>query len=495
MVYLLAHDLGTSGNKAALFQADGRLVASVTMSYPTHRPHDGWAEQDPDDWWTAVTRSTRELLAKSGVAPTEIACVALSGIMMGAVLVDRSLKPLGRSIIWADTRAAEQEAKACRTVGLEHGYRITGHRLSASYSAAKAMWIHDHEPERFTAAAALLNAKDYVVARLTGVVGTDYSDASSTNLLDLERLEWSSELADAFGIPMALLPRLHAAADIVGHVTAEAAAATGLTQGTPVAMGGGDGSCAAVGAGVVAEGSAYNVIGTSSWISLATHSPYFDPAMRTFNWVHLDPALYTPCGTMQAAGFSYEWYRTTFFPDGDEQLAEHLQQSSPGAGGVLFLPYLLGERSPLWDHAARGAFIGMGATTTAADMTRAVLEGVSYNLGIIMGVLDKAVRADEIRVIGGGAANPGWMRMLAEIWQRPIAVLADADIATSRGAAVAGGVAVGLYDDYSVAERLAVVEQRHTPTGEGRDAYHRAAEAFGHAYTQLAPVFAELGKV
>jgi len=496
MTYLLAHDLGTSGNKAALFRVDGSVVASVTVAYPTAYPADGHVEQDAGDWWRAVCESTRALLEKAGTAPADIAVVAVSGTMMGCLLVDAHLEPLGNSIIWADTRASQEEAWMLARAGLQRGYRITGHRLSASYSAAKALWIRNHEPERFGTAAAMLNAKDYIVARLSGVVATDYSDASGTNLLDISALKWSDELTDAFDFPSALLPELHAAADIVGSVTPEAAAATGLLAGTPVAMGGGDGSCACVGAGVTAEGSAYNVIGTSSWISLATREPYFDDGMRTFNWVHLDPALYTPCGTMQAAGFSYGWYRDTFFgPDADATLSAHLAVSRPGAGGVLFLPYLLGERSPLWDANARGAFVGLGASTAPADLTRAVIEGVSYNLKIILDLLGQATRVDDIRVIGGGAVNAAWMQILADILGRPLAVLADADMATARGAAIAGGVGVGLYPDYGVAQAMARVETRLDPNPDRDGVYQKMFALFQQAYAGLAPVFTGLSTV
>ena len=247
--YLLAHDLGTSGNKATLYDSEGNLCASELVSYPTYYPYSGWVEQDPEDWWHAVCAATRALLEKAAVSPHEIAGVSFSGQMMGCVLVDRDGKALRRALIWADTRSTEEERQMLKAAGAERGYRITGHRLSASYGAAKLCWVKNHQPEIYGKAYKMLNAKDYIVGRLTGNFVTDYSDASSTNLFDLEKKTWSIELIEAFGLRADLLPELHVSADIVGSVQPEAARQTGLPEGLPVVIGGGDGACACVGTG------------------------------------------------------------------------------------------------------------------------------------------------------------------------------------------------------------------------------------------------------
>ena len=250
----------------------------------------------------------------------------------------------------------------------------------------------------------MLGAKDFILHRMTGRFLTDYSDASGTGAMNLSRLAWSEEIVDALQIAPSLLPELHASTDIAGGLTKQAAEALGLLGGTPVVIGGGDGSCACVGAGVVKEGNAYNVLGSSSWISMATAAPLFDGGMRAFNFVHLDKELFTPCGAMQAAGYSYRWFR--------DQLCEGMQYdainllakaSKPGANGTLFLPYLLGERSPRWDHGARGAYVGIGVATSRGDMARAVMEGVALNLKIILDILGGACPIGQVTVIGGGA--------------------------------------------------------------------------------------------
>ena len=307
--YILAHDLGTTGNKASLYDRDGRMVASSFFGYGLELPHVNWVEQNPEDWWQAVCASTRQLLAAAKVQPKEIACITFSGQMMGCVVVDRRARPLRNALIWADMRAVAEAQTIIDGVGMAEAYRITGHRASSSYSGAKILWVRNHQPEIFAQAHKFLHAKDFIVARLTGNFVTDYSDASGMNLYDLQAGDWSDVILDAIGLDRAVLPELHASTDVVGAVTADVAEEVGLAAGTPVVIGGGDGCCAATGAGVVREGSAYNYIGSSSWIALATKAPILDPTMRTFTWAHLVPGMFSPCGTMQAAGGSYQWLR------------------------------------------------------------------------------------------------------------------------------------------------------------------------------------------
>lgn len=496
MKYIVAHDLGTSGNKATLYDLEGNLKGSAVHSYQTFYPHNQWVEQNPQDWWQAVCASTRELLEQTGISNRDVAAVSFSAQMMGCLLVDGQGNPLRPMIIWADTRSGSQEKSMIGAVGMERGYRITGHRLSASYSAAKLLWVKENEPEVYARAAKMIHAKDYIIYRLTGELVSDYSDASGTNLLDIEKKQWSGELIDAFGIRAELLPELHPSTDIAGGITAEAASLTGLLAGTPVVIGGGDGSCACVGAGVVREGKAYNVIGSSSWISTAAAKPYFDPKMRTFNWVHLDPELYTPCGTMQAAGYSYSWYRDVFCGEERRQAAEQgtgvyriideqVLQSPAGANGLLYLPYLLGERSPRWNIDARGAFIGMGISTTKADFARSVLEGVGYNLKVILDILEGYRPMDRVTVIGGGAKGKVWLQILADIWQKTLEVPTYLEEATSMGAAVCAGVGIGAFSDFSVMDRLNRPALEIRPNTEHSETYQRMYQAFQQAYDGL----------
>lgn len=503
--YILAHDLGTSGNKASLYREDGTLTESVVVEYPTFYPFPGAVEQDPRDWWKAVCNSTKQLLSKSGISGRDVAVVSFSAQMMGCLLIGQDGMPLRNMLIWADNRAVREEEQMLLKIGAKKGYEITGHRISASYSAAKLLWIRDNEPEIYKNSFKMLHVKDYIIYRLTGKIVTDYSDASGTNLFDIRGKKWSSELLSAFDIPEELLPELHPSTDVAGFITQEAALATNLLQGTPVVIGGGDGSCACVGAGVVSEGNAYNVLGSSSWISSAEKEPVFDDEMRTFNWVHLDPALYTPCGTMQAAGYSYSWYRNTLCEEEKEKakllgvsaydlINEEAKKSVPGSGGLIYLPYLLGERSPRWNPDARGAFLGLSVTSTKGDMSRALLEGVGYNLKVILDILQKQRPIEELMMIGGGAKSRLWLQILADIWQKRLLVPKHLEEATSMGAAVCAGVGVGIFNDFRIVRKLNPTEQVIEPNPDHQAVYEKLYRIFNDCYEALVPSYRSLAE-
>lgn len=496
--YIIAHDLGTSGNKAVLYEQSGSLKGSAQYSYSTLYPHPGFVEQKAEDWWKAVCVTTKELLKTAGISAGDVAAVSFSAQMMGCLPVDIKGNPLRNMIIWADTRAVKQEAWMKEQIAMGKAYQITGHRISASYTAAKILWIRENEPEIYHKCYKILQAKDYLNYCLTGNYTTDYSDASGTNLFDITHKCWCKELLGAWDIREDLLPEAFPSTAQAGTVTAMAARETGLLPGTPVIIGGGDGSCACVGAGVVEEGSAYNVLGTSSWISTASARPLFDKEMRTFNWVHLDPALYTPCGTMQAAGYSYSWYRDTFFRElsqNDRILNEKVLQSEPGAGGLLFLPYLLGERSPRWDANARGAFIGINGNTSEGDMTRAVMEGVGFNLRLILEALEQDSPIHDIVMIGGGANGRAWTKILADIWNKPVKIPQYLSEATSLGAAVCAGVGIGLYSDFKVICKMNQIKETIQPDQKFSETYRLLYDAFNRSYEALQPIYQQLQKV
>ncbi|HXF63496.1 MAG TPA: xylulokinase, partial [Caldilineaceae bacterium] len=459
---ILAHDLGTSGNKASLFDAQGRLLGSAFAGYDTAYPHPTWAEQDPEAWWAAVGQTTRRLLAETGVAPEAITAVSFSGQMMGCVAVGEDGRALRTCIIWADQRAQAQAEALAQACGADEVYRRTGHRVSPAYTGPKILWLRDCQPEVYRAAVCFLQPKDYVVYRLTGALATDYSDASGTLLFDLVARAWHQPFLDALELPRERLPIPYPSATVVGAVTGAAAAETGLAPGTPVVIGGGDGACAGVGAGVVEPGDAYCSLGTSSWISVSSAAPVLDPQQRTFTFHHLHPARYCPMGTMQTAGGARAWAWKVLQADG-LSLDEAAARIEPGAGGVLFLPYLLGERSPHWDPQARAAWLGMAMPTERAALARAVLEGVALNLRLILDALrDQITGIHAIRLIGGGSHSPLWPQVLADCLGVPVQTLALKSEATAWGAAVAGGVAVGLYD-WTTARQQAQINETIDP--------------------------------
>ncbi|MBN1995366.1 MAG: xylulokinase [Anaerolineae bacterium] len=504
--YVLAHDLGTTGNKATLYNRAGALAGSAFYPYGTEYAHTGWAEQNPADWWQAVCGSTRQLLQQTRVGPTEIACLVFSGQMMGCVPLDKQARPLRHAIIWADQRSVEQERWVGERVPPEEVYRLTGHRLSVSYSLSKILWLRDHQPDIYRAAYKIGHAKDAMVARLTGAFVTDPSDASGMNLYDLKQGAWSERIIEAVDLDPAKLPDLRQSIDVVGGVLPAVANEVGVAAGTPVVLGGGDGPCAATGAGVVAEGMAYNYVGSSSWIAMASQQPIYDPDFKTFTFAHVVPGMFTPTGTMQAAGASYQWTRDQLCPV-EVQAAATLrlnpyelmnlkaEDSPAGANGLIFLPYLMGERSPRWNPQARGAFIGLTIRHTRADMVRAVLEGVTLNLRVILDAFKaQGAPIEAMRLIGGGARGRFWNRLMADIYGIPVQRLATLEEATSMGAALIGGVGVGLYPDFSMSETMNEIAETILPDPAAQAVYEKIYPVFETAYQALIPLYEMMAK-
>jgi xylulokinase len=499
--FILAHDLGTTGNKATLFDTDGSVVTSTFAGYGTDYPQPNWAEQNPGDWQKAVFESTQHLLTASNVSAEQIAVVSFSGHMQGALVVDEEGTPLRSAIIWADQRATAQAEFIRQTCGEAEVYRLTGNRVSAAYTAAKILWIKDNQPDLYRRIYKVLQAKDYAVFLLTGVLATDYSDASLTQLLDIENRCWATGVIDQLGFSPDLLPDLHPSATVIGEVTSAAAAATGLQPGTPVVIGGGDGACATVGAGSVSEGDVYNYIGSSSWLALSTTQPVLDSEQRTFNFIHLDPNFYCPIGTMQAAGGAFDWLERLLRDPGQTEpqyqaLDEAARQILPGATGLLFLPYLLGERSPHWNPLARATFIGLAMPHSRAELARVVMEGVAFNLRHILDLLrGQGVNIEAMRLIGGGSKSAVWRQILADIYNLPILRLNLSAEATALGAAIAGGVGVGLYPDYKVARDLIPITEAERPNPDTRARYEALYELFKRSYIALEPIYEQLAKL
>lgn len=493
--FILAHDLGTTGNKASLFDQEGAVVGSAFAAYPTHYPQPNWAEQDPADWWAAVCTTTYQLLAQTGIAANEIAAVGLCGQMMGCTPVNAQGTPLRSCIIWADQRAQHQADQIAETCGAEAVYQRSGHRPSPAYTAAKMLWIRDEQPAIFRETACFLQPKDYVAYQLTGHFATDYSDASGTLLFDLMERTWAAEFLAALHLPVECLPALYPSTAVVGEITRAAAAATGLAAGTPVVIGGGDGACAGVGAGVVEPGDAYCYIGSSAWISVSTLQPVRDPAQRTFTFHHLHPQRYAPMGTMQAAGGARDW-AWRLLADAELDLDAAAATVPATAEGLLFLPYLLGERSPHWNPLARGAFVGLAMPHSKPQLARAVLEGVALNLRLILDALRSSIAQSEppiraMRLIGGGGKSNLWPQILADCFNLPIQQLALTSEATSWGAAVAAGVGIGRYD-WSLASQRATVSAVIEPTPQGVAIYNELTAIYADTYRALEPIYTRL---
>ncbi len=456
MQTLMGIDLGTSGVKALLVTPAGQVVASATREYPLRHPQLGWAEQDPAEWWAATVAALRACLDAAPGA--QVAGVGISGQMHGAVLLGADMQVLRPCIIWADQRCQAECDEITARVGAERLIDLVSNPALPGFTAPKILWVRNHEPEVWARARRVLLPKDWLRFMLTVAQGIEISDAAGTCLLDVARGEWSAEVLAALDFAPDLLPPVVGAAQVAGRITPQAAALTGLAAGTPVAGGGADNACAAVGAGIVQPGQALVSIGTSGVVLAYSSEPAVDrsgpvPRAHTFN--HAVPDAWYLMGVTQAAGLSLRWVRDqlgalesaahTMGRDPYEVLAEEAASVPPGSEGLLFLPYLQGERTPVLDGLARGGWIGLTARHTRAHLVRSVLEGVAFSLRECLDVLRAAgVSITELRATGGGARSVVWRQILADVFAQPLVPLATEE-GPALGAALLAGVAAGVY--------------------------------------------------
>lgn len=501
---VIAHDLGTSGNKATLFDSDGEMRASSYMGYETVYPRPGWAEQNQRDWWRAVKTSTVDLLSKVPEARNQIVAISFSGHMMCCSPVGEDGEPLCNAIIWSDQRAFQERDFLSKEIGDDVAYRVTGTVFIANYLAAKLLWLRNNYPEVYKKTHKFLQPKDYIAFLLTGEYVTDYSDASGTNLFDLQKKQWSEHIISQLNIDIDKLPEPIPSTRIAGKLKKEAAEELGLPEGIPVVIGGGDGPCATVGAGASKPGDCYNIYGTSSWTSVTTDSPLFDGERRTFVLSHLDENLYMGVGTMQSAGGSFEWLNG-WIGGAEALLGDRIgissyrilsleaEEAGPGSNGVLFLPYLMGERSPYWDSEVKGAFLGLTRVAGRNQIIRSVLEGTVYHLKLILDILEEnGEKVKEVRLIGGGAGNRFLRKLMADVWGKPIVEMYYKEEATSLGAAIAGFVGVGVKKSILGAESMVRSMSVENPESQKTELYGRFYDVFKEAYVALKPVHKKL---
>lgn len=498
---ILAHDLGTSADKATLFGEDGTLIASASHPYPANFMSGGRAEQDPELWWRAAVAATRKLL--EGQDASRIAAIAVSGTMMGCLCVDRDGRPLRPHLLYCDQRSAGESERFIERAGEYEIYRVSGNRPSPSYSAAKYMWIKANEPDVYRRTHKFLNAKDYMNFRFTGRLATEPSDASGSNIYDLKAGAWSEALAAAAGLDMEKFPEIIASTDVLGELTREAAEAMGLPVGIPVMGGSADGMCASVGVGSTSPGRPYACVGSSSWIAVTTSEPIYDPAMRTITFAHAVPGLFNPMGIMQVGGGNYVWLKSEVCreeaarAEGEgrsayEAMSELAAKSPPGANRLLYLPHLLGERTPHWNPIARGGFVGLTMTHTRADLIRSVLEGVTYNLAVSVDIFREfGVDLKDMVMVGGGAKEPLWRQIVADVFDVDILRPNYLDEATSTGAAVIAGIGAGIFPDFSAVDRFIKIVDRTKPIGANQAAHRRNRALFDKVYKALEPLFPE----
>jgi xylulokinase len=497
--YLLGIDVSTTGSKALLLAEDGAVVGSATTDHPLATPRPGWSEQDPEHWWESTRRSIGEVLRQTGISPADVAAIGLTGQMHGLVLLDAGGRVLRPCILWNDQRTAEECAQITEQVGRERVLAITGNPVLPGFTAPKLAWVRRHEPELFRRAARVLLPKDYIRFRLTGAFVSDVSDASGTSLLDVGARAWSDEMLAALDIPRAWVPEVTESPVASATLSATGAEATGLRAGTPVVSGAGDNAAAAVGTGITRPGRVSVSLGTSGVVFAPLERYRPDPQGRLHAFCHAVPGRWHLMGVMLSAAGSLRWYRDAIGGGADggasfDALVEEAAGAPAGAEGLLFLPYLSGERTPHPDPDARGAFVGLSLRHGRAHLTRAVLEGVAFGLRDSLELMrELGLDAGQVRVAGGGARSALWRRILADVLGVEV-VTTSATEGAALGAAVLAGAGAGVLPGLEAATDSARELERVRP-GTDAAVYADLYPRYRALYPALAPEFHALARV
>ncbi len=490
---LLGIDVGTGGTRAVLIDNSGAVIAARTSEHqPFASPKTGWAEQDPHDWWRATCEAIRELLKESGTASSEIAAVGFSGQMHGAVLLDSAGDVLRPALIWCDQRTADEAAELTAQLGETQIINWTCNPALTNFTLTKLLWVRKHEPHLFERFRTLLLPKDYVRYRLSGQYGMDMADASGTLLLDVTNRRWSTEMASATGIDPQCLPPLFESPDACATISRAGAEATGLLEGTPLVAGAGDQAAGAVGMGIVRPGSVHATIGTSGVVFAATDRPALDPKGRLHTFCHAVPGRWHIMGVTQSAGLSLRWFRDNFGASADdgrdpyERICEEAATVPPGCDGVLWAPYLMGERTPHLDPQARAALVGLAANHGRGHVARAILEGVAFSLRDSFSIFrEMNVPVTSIRLGGGGARSPLWRQIQADVYGHSVEVL-QAEEGAAYGAALLAGVGAKVWSSVDEACLSSVrVAHEIVPDPAASAVMNQQYEVFRRVYPAL----------
>lgn len=475
-------DVGTGGARAVAVDESGEVLAEASSEYPLHSPRPGWTEQDPADWWEGAKEALGRVAKEIGEAGGEVAGIGLTGQMHGSVFLDSSDEVIRPALLWNDQRTQAQCEGITRAVGEERLISIAGNPALTGFQAPKVVWLRDEEPESFGRVARVLLPKDYVRLRLTGEYATDASDAAGTLLLDVRARDWSGEILDALEIPVEWMPKVYEGPESTGALREDVAEELGLPPGIPVAAGGGDNAAAAVGTGIVGPGLVSSSVGTSG--VLFAHAGEFnpDPSGRLHAFCHAVPGAYHLMGVTLSAGGSLSWWRETV-GGGYGELVEAASDVPPGSEGLVFLPYLSGERTPHLDPKARGAFFGLTARHGVAHMTRAVMEGVVFSLRDAMEIMrGLGVPVEDVRATGGGARSALWRSLQADVYDTAIRRTA-ADEGPAYGAALLAGVASGAYSGVDEASSVVGLRDEVTEPDPGRvKVYEEHYEVYSSLY-------------
>ena len=501
MSYLIGIDIGTTGAKTLLIDAEGRVLETATVEYPMYTPRPLWAEQDPEDWWRATVESIQQVLARSAIDPRSVTGLGLTGQMHGMVMLDGAGRTLRPCIMWNDQRTGPQCDWIMDTVGCERFLDLTLNPALPGFTAPKIIWTRDNEPEVYARAAKVLLPKDYIRYRLTGVYATEVSDASGTVLLDVSKRSWSREVLEALDIPAEWMPECLESPSVSGHLTAQSAELTGLPAGLPVVGGGGDQAAGGVGNGIVEPGLVSVTLGTSGVLFAYTAVPHRDPKGRLHTFCHAVPGKWHVMGVTLAAGGSFRWFRDTLGQmethvgrlsgvDPYQILTAEASKAPAGCEGLLYLPYLSGERTPYPDPNARGVYFGLTLRHDKRHLVRAVLEGVAYSLRDSLELFrELGVPVEQVRASGGGARSPIWRQILADVFGTELVTINITEGAPY-GAALLAGVGTGVYASVPEACSATIrIDSRIEPIAANQVRYDEYYAVYRSLYPSLKPAY------
>ena len=483
---ILGIDIGTGGTRAILIDEIGTVLATETAEHPPFATPDvGWAEQDPDDWWNAAVIAIQKIV--SAFPAESIGAIGLTGQMHGSVLLDKNNKPLRPALLWCDQRTERQCHEIVKTIGAERVIELVSNPAITGFTLPKLLWVRENEPATWDTVASILLPKDYVRLKLSGDKAIDVADASGTLLFDVRNRKWAQEMIDAFKIDPQILPNVFESIEVTGTISKTVATQTGLSEGTPIVAGAGDNAAGAVGMGVTKPGTVSCTIGTSGVVFGVTEEPRFDARGRIHTMCHAIAGRWHNTGVTLAAGLSLKWFRQNFGGGKSyDELTREAEAIAAGADGAIWLPYLMGERSPNLDPNARAAFVGLTARHSSAHLTRAVLEGVAFSLRDSLEIFkENGASVETIRLGGGGARSPLWCQIQADVYGQDVVTL-QADEGAAFGAALLAGVGIGIWKTVDQACEVTVcVEEVFSPIPENVAVYDRQFEKYRQLYPLL----------
>lgn len=487
---LMGIDIGTSACKVAVFDREGNVLAQTNQSYPLYYPRKGWVEQDPEEWWQAICRGIEAILDAPGISPSDIAGVGIDGQSWSAIPVDGSGRCLHNTPIWMDTRAREIAEQITGEIGFERIFDVAGNAFLPSYTTPKLLWFRRQRPQVYEKADKFLQSNSFIVLKLTGEMTQDVSQGYGLHFFDMRRCAYDAELAREMGLSVDKVPSLCACHQVVGHVTGEAAARTGLAEGTPVVAGGLDAACGTLGAGVYKPGQTQEQGGQAGGMSICMDSATAHP--KLILGAHVVPGLWLLQGGTVGGGGTLRWFKEQLANDDEsfDDLTRLAEKVPPASEGVIFLPYMAGERSPIWDPDAKAVFYGLSFDKTKGHMVRAVMEGVAYSLEHnLRTAAEIGVEAKELIAMGGASNSVLWTQIKADVTGKTIKV-PTSDTATTLGAAMLAGVGVGMYRDFDEAvEQTIVITRTQEPNKRNARVYAHAMEGYLELYERLKDLY------